>query len=317
MFGASVPIGLKPGSVLVALCCRSEFPTGTEQLLLRVAANQAAVAMQRWRTEESLRTEMERRELLEQRERDQRSREMQGELAHANRVAAMGQLTASIAHEVKQPLTATVVNARAAQRFLRAQAVELDEVRRILDAIERDGNRAAAVIDRIRALIKKSPPRRDRLDINLAIREVLELTRGEAAKSGVAVQTKLAAGLPFIQGDRVELQQVMLNLIINAFEAMSGTDEVPRELQISTEQGPSGGVLVAVRDSGPGFGPTTFGRVFDAFYTTKPSGMGMGLSICRSIVEAHGGRLWASANLPRGATFHFTLFGLPDDEPRV
>jgi C4-dicarboxylate-specific signal transduction histidine kinase len=317
MYGVSVPIGPKPGSALVALCCRSGFPTGTEHLLLRMAANQAAVALQQWRTEESLRAEIERRELLEQRERDQRSREMQRELTHANRVAAIGQLTASIVHEVKQPLAATVVNARAAQRFLSAERMDLGEVRQILDAIVRDGNRAADVIDRIRALIKKSPPRKDHLEINGAIRDVLELTHGQAAKNGVSVRTKFADDLPLIQGDRVEFQQVMLNLIINAFEAMRGTDDVPRELLISTEKAEPGGVLVAVRDSGPGFGPTAFDRVFDAFYTTKPSGMGMGLSICRSIVEAHGGRLWASANPSRGATFQFTLLGLPDDGPHL
>jgi C4-dicarboxylate-specific signal transduction histidine kinase len=317
MYGASVPIGPEPGSVLVALCFRADFPTGTEQLLLRMTANQAAVAMQRWRIEESLRSEMQRRELLEQRERDQRSREMQRELAHANRVAAIGQLTASIAHEVKQPLAATVINADAALGWLRARPPNVEEARQALGRIVETGHRAGDVVDRIRALFKKAPPQADRVDINATILDVIELTRGEAVKSGVSVQTEFADGLPFIQGDRVELQQVMLNLIINACEAMSGADEAPRELLISTEKAESGGVLVAVRDSGPGFGPTTFDRVFDAFYTTKPSGMGMGLSICRSIVEAHGGQLQASANVSRGATFQFTLHGLPDDGPRM
>jgi C4-dicarboxylate-specific signal transduction histidine kinase len=307
MYGASVPIGLEPGSVLVALCCRSKFPTETEHLLLRVAANQAAVAIQQWRTEQSLRSEMRQREALEAREREQRSREMQRELAHANRVATMGQLTASIAHEVKQPIAATVINARAARRFLGAQSVDLDEVRTILDTIMRDGNRAGEVIDRIRALVRKAPPRKDRLEINEAIREVLEFTRGEAMKNGVTVQTALADDLPLIEGDRVELQQVMLNLVINAIEAMSGTSEGSRELLISSCKAESGGVLVAVRDSGPGLGPATLDRVFDAFYTTKGSGMGMGLSICRSIIEAHDGRLWASANEPHGAVFEFTV----------
>jgi signal transduction histidine kinase len=192
----------------------------------------------------------------------------------------------------------------------------VEEARQALGRIVETGHRAGDVVDRIRALFKKAPPQADRVDINATIREVIELTRGESVKSGISVQTEFADGLPFIQGDRVELQQVMLNLIINAFEAMSGADEVPRELLISTEKAESG-VLVAVRDSGAGFGPTTLDRVFDAFYTTKPSGMGMGLSICRSIVEAHGGRLWASANLSRGATFQFTLHGLPDDGPRL
>jgi signal transduction histidine kinase len=224
----------------------------------------------------------------------------------------MGQLTASIAHEVKQPIAATVINARAARRFLSAQPVDLDEVRRLLDAIVNDGDRAGDVIDRIRAIIKKAPLGKDRLEINGAIREVLELIRGEAVKNRVSVKTDLADDLPQVQGDRVELQQVMLNLIINAIEAMCGTSRGLRELLISTGRVDSGGVLVRVRDSGPGLDPATLDRLFDAFYTTKSSGMGMGLLICRSIIEAHGGRLSVSANAPRGATFHFTLPGLPD-----
>lgn len=311
MYGVSVPIGREPGSVLVALCGRSEFPTELEHLLLRVAVNQAAVAVQQWRTEQSLRSEMERREALEAREREQRQREMQRELAHANRVATMGQLTASIAHEVKQPIAATVVGAMAAQRIVSAKPADLDQVRRVLDEIEKAGRRAGDVIDRIRALIKKEPLRKDQLEINGAIREVLELTRGKAATNDVSVQTKLADELPLVEGDRVELQQVMLNLIINAIEALSETSEGSRELLISTAKTESGDVFVAVQDSGPGLSPVTLEHVFDAFYTTKPSGMGMGLSICRSIIEAHGGRLWASANVPNGATFQFTLPGLP------
>src|SRR5262249_17473261 len=168
------------------------------------------------------------------------------------------------------------------------------------------------VIGSIRDLIKKAPPRKDRFDINEAIREVIEITRGEAAKDGVSVQTELADGLPLIQGDRVQLQQVMLNLIINAVEAMRGTSEGPRELLISTERTDSDGVVVAVRDSGPGLAPATLERLFESFYTTKPSGLGLGLSICRSIIEAHGGRLWASANVPRGAMFQFTVPPHPD-----
>jgi C4-dicarboxylate-specific signal transduction histidine kinase len=312
MYGVSVPIGREPGSVLVALCGRSEFPTELEHLLLRVAVNQAAVAVQRWRTEQSLRSEMERREALEAREREQRQRKMQRELAHANRVATMGQLTASIAHEVKQPIAATVLGARSAQRIVSAKPADLDEVRQVLDEIEEAGRRAGDVIDRIRALIKKEPLRKDRLEINGAIREVLELTRGKAVTNGVSVQAKFADELPLVEGDRVELQQVMLNLIINAIEALSETSEGARELLIGTAKTESGDVLVEVRDLGPGLSPVALEHVFDAFYTTKPSGMGMGLSICRSIIEAHGGRLWASANVPNGATFQFTLPGLPD-----
>jgi C4-dicarboxylate-specific signal transduction histidine kinase len=243
----------------------------------------------------------------EARESERRYRDMQMELAHANRVATMGQLTASLAHEVKQPIGATVSNAQAALRWLARQPPDLEEVREALAHIVQDGKRAGDVVGRIRDLIKKAPPREDRFDINAAIREVIGLTRGEALKTGVAVRTELAGGLPLIQGDRVQLQQVMLNLIVNAIEAMSAMDEGPRELLVSTAKGEAGDVRVAVRDWGPGLAPAEFERLFEAFYTTKPSGLGLGLSICRSIVEAHGGRLWASANAPRGATFQFML----------
>ena len=256
-------------------------------------------------------TERKRAE-AEARESERRYREVQMDLAYANRVATMGQLTASIAHEVKQPITATVSNAQSALRFLNCRPPELGEVREALACIIKDGHRAGDVIGSIRDLIKKAPPRKDRFDINEAIREVIEITRGEAAKDGVSVQTELAGGLPLIQGDRVQLQQVMLNLIINAVEAMRGTSEGPRELLISTERTDSDGVVVAVRDSGPGLAPATLERLFESFYTTKPSGLGLGLSICRSIIEAHGGRLWASANVPRGAMFQFTVPPHPD-----
>jgi PAS domain S-box-containing protein len=241
------------------------------------------------------------------RESEQRYRQVQMELAHANRVATMGQLTASIAHEVNQPVAATVTNAQAAVRWLSAEPPNLEEVRQSLLRIARDGNRAADVIGRIRDLIKKTPPRSDRVEINAAIGEVIELTRGEVVKHGVSVQLELAEGLPLLRGDRVQLQQVLLNLVINAVEAMSGASgEVP-ELRVSTEITESGGVLVAVRDSGPGLAPEAVEHLFKAFHTTKPSGLGLGLSICRSIIEAHGGRLWASPNEPRGAIFQFTL----------
>jgi len=248
----------------------------------------------------------------EVRESERRYREVQMELAHANRLATMGQLSASIAHEINQPITAAVTNAQAALRWLAAQPPDLEEVRQALSRIVKDGNRAADVMDRIRALIKKAPPRRDGLQINQAILEVIALTRVEVLKNGVSLRTQLAEGLPPIQGDRVELQQVILNLIINAVEAMSGVGEGSRELLVDTGKAGSDGVLVAVRDSGPGLPPASHERVFDAFYTTKAGGLGMGLSICRSIVEAHGGRLWATANVPHGAIFQFTLPAHPD-----
>jgi PAS domain S-box-containing protein len=238
---------------------------------------------------------------------ERRYNEVRMELAHANRVTTMGQLTASIAHEVNQPITAAMTDAQAALRFLRANPPLLDEVRGALDSIVQSGHRAADVIGRIRDLTRKAPPRKDRLDINDTVREVIMLTTGEAAKTGVSVQTRFAAGLPPVRGDRVQLQQVLLNLIVNALEAMSGVGDPPKELLIMTAGGDHGDVHVTVRDSGPGLGPATRERLFDAFFTTKSSGMGLGLAICRSIVEAHGGRLWAEPNLPRGATFHFTL----------
>jgi signal transduction histidine kinase len=234
-------------------------------------------------------------------------REAQTQLAHVNRVATMGELSASIAHEVIQPITASVTNARAALRFLNAQPPNLEETRQALGATIEQGNRATDVIERIRALIKKAPPRKDALEINGAILEVIALTRDEILKKGVSVQTQLAEGLPLIQGDRVQLQQVILNLIVNAVEAMSAVSEGARELLISTGKDASGGVLVAVRDSGPGLNPESFDRLFDAFYTTKPGGMGMGLSICRSIVEAHGGRIWASLTAAPGTTLQCIL----------
>jgi PAS domain S-box-containing protein len=248
----------------------------------------------------------ERKRAEEQaRENERRYREAQMELGHANRVTTMGQLTASIAHEVNQPIAATVTNAHAALRLLDRRQPDLKEVRLALASIIQDANRAADVISRIRDLVRKVPPREDRLQINEAIREVIELTRGEAVKNRVMVRAELAEGLSLVQGDRVQLQQVVLNLIINSVEAMSGIEDGCRELLISTEA--SRGVLVAVRDSGPGFASGALEHLFDAFYTTKSKGLGLGLSICRSIIEAHGGRLWASANVPRGAIFYFTL----------
>jgi PAS domain S-box-containing protein len=231
----------------------------------------------------------------------------QAELAHVNRVTAMGQLTASISHEVMQPIAAGITNARTALRCLGSQPPELDEVRQALGRIVKEGNRAADVIDRIRALIKKAPPRKDELKVNEVVLEVIALTHAEVVKHGVSVETELTEGLPLIQGDRIQLQQVIVNLIINAIEAMGGVVKGSRALLISTGQEASGGVLASVRDSGPGLDVEGVDHLFDAFYTTKPGGMGMGLSICRSIIEAHRGRIWASRNVGPGATFQFTL----------
>jgi PAS domain S-box-containing protein len=247
------------------------------------------------------------RYITERRRAEEALRAMQAELAHANRATTMGQLTASIAHEVNQPIAAMVTNAQAALRWLRARPPDLGEVRDSLGLIAEDGKRAGNVIGGIRAFINKMPPRKDRFDLNEAILEMVALTRNEMLNHGILLQTELAPGLPGVDGDRTQLQQVILNLILNAIEAMGGIDEGARELRINTGRAAAGGVLVTVRDSGPGLDPADMERVFEAFYTTKPEGMGMGLAICRSMVEAHGGRMWAGANEGGGAVFQFTL----------
>ena len=249
------------------------------------------------------------------RESERRYHEVQMELAHGNRVATIGQLSASIAHEVNQPIAAAVANAQAALRWLVAQPPNIEEVRQALGRIVKNSNRASDYIHGFRTLIKKAPPRKEALEINETIREVIALTHGEVVKNGVSLQTQFAESLPRVQGDRVQLQQVILNLIINAIEAMSGLGEMPRELLLSTAKATSDSVVVAVQDSGPGLGPASLDRIFDPFHTTKPDGLGMGLSICSSIIEAHGGRLWATTGVPQGAIFNFTLPAHPDRAP--
>ena len=235
-------------------------------------------------------------------------RRAQAELAH---VVTMGELTASIAHEVSQPIAATVTNAQAALHWLVPEP-ELGEVQQALAQIVKDGKRAGDIIGRFRHITRKAQPSKDRLDINEAVREVIRLTQSEVTKSGISVQTQLADDLRLVEGDRIQLQQVILNLVINAVEAMDDMSEGARDLLIGTGRAPSGGVLVAVRDSGPGLAPATLDRLFEAFYTTKPGSLGLGLSICRSIVEAHGGQLSAGSNASRGALFQFTLPDYPD-----
>jgi len=231
---------------------------------------------------------------------------VQAELAHVARVASLGELAASIAHEVNQPIAATVINAQAALRWLAAQPPAIERVRQSLASIVADGNRAGEVIGRIRRLIKKAPRRRERLDINDAIGEVIKLTRAEALKNKVSMETELAEGLPLVKGDRVELQQVVLNLVVNAIEATGTVAEGARELLITTARADLQ-VLVTVRDSGPGLPAADLEHIFEPFHTSKRNGLGVGLSISRSIIEGHGGRLWASANVPRGAIFQFTV----------
>jgi PAS domain S-box-containing protein len=231
----------------------------------------------------------------------------EAELVHANRVATMGQLSASIAHEVNQPIAATLINAGTAARWLARQPPNLEEVGQSIDRIISDSKRAAGIVSRIREFSKSAPARKEDLEINEAILEIIGLARVPMSDNGVLLKIQLAEGLPHIFGDRVQLQQVILNLVMNAVEAMSEVTEGSRELLIRTSEVVSGGVLVAVSDSGPGLHPASLARIFDAFYTTKSNGLGMGLPICRSIVEAHGGRLWAAPNEPRGAVFCMML----------
>jgi len=240
-------------------------------------------------------------------EEHERLRQLESDLAHMNRVSIMGELAASLAHEITQPIATARNNARAAIRFLDRAPPDLGEVREALACVVDDADRAGDIIDRIRDHIKKAPPRKDCFDLNRAINEVIELAQSAITKNEVSVRTRLMEGVFPVQGDRVQLQQVVLNLILNAVEAMGSVEAGARELLLSTEPSQTGGVLVAVRDSGPGIAPDHLGRVFEPFYTTKSSGVGMGLSICRSIVVAHGGRLWADVNAPRGALFQFTL----------
>jgi PAS domain S-box-containing protein len=246
-------------------------------------------------------------DMTERRQAEESRQDAQNKLAHANRVTTMGQLTASIAHEIKQPMTAARTSAGAALRWLDRTPPDLAEVREALAGIVGDADRAGEIVERIHALVKKVPPRKDRLDMNEAILEVITLTRSEIMRNGVSLQTDLASGLPSVHGDRIQLQQVVLNLILNAVEAMGAQRDGTRELMIATGEDGATGVIVTVRDSGPGLGPEGLERLFDAFYSTKPGGMGMGLAICRSIIDIHGGKIIAAANVPSGAVFCFTL----------
>jgi signal transduction histidine kinase len=232
--------------------------------------------------------------------------EAQTELAHANRVTAMGELTAAIVHEVNQPIAGVVANAEAAMRWLAAQPPNPEEARQALEGIIEDGKRTSEIVTRIRALGNKAGPRRELLDINQVILDVIALTRTQMQRNDVALAPQLSAEPAPIMADRIQMQQVILNLILNATEAMAAIDG-PRALRIATEIRTPDHVKVAVSDSGTGLPAGELNRLFEAFYTTKPEGMGMGLSVCRTIVEAHDGRISASRNEGAGATFQFTL----------
>jgi C4-dicarboxylate-specific signal transduction histidine kinase len=234
-------------------------------------------------------------------------REAQEELARATRLTAMGELTASIAHELKQPLAGAVANSDACLSWLSSQPPNLDEARAAADRVIEAATRASDLIRRIQGLFKKAAPERIRVNINEVIEETLGLIRSEVLKNNVSLQTELGSQLPLVLGDRIQLQQVVLNLVKNGVEAMSGVQDRALQLRISSAKHDPNQVVVAVADSGAGIDPQVFGRIFEPFYTTKPEGTGMGLAISRSIIEAHGGRLWAEPNTPRGATFQCTL----------
>jgi signal transduction histidine kinase len=252
-----------------------------------------------------------REQLTERKQAEEALRDAQAELAHVTRVMTMGELTASIAHEINQPLAAVVTNANAGLRWLAGPIPNLSEAREALARITRDGKRASDVIGRIRALVKKSSTEKAGLDLNEAIQEVVVLVQSEIQKSEVTLQMELAIDLPQILGNRVQLQQVILNLVMNGIEAMSAVTDRSRDLLIRSCKYESDKVLVAAQDSGIGIDSQNLEKIFDAFYTTKSQGMGMGLAISRSIVESHGGRLWAVPNIGPGATFQFTLLKNP------
>lgn len=239
-------------------------------------------------------------------ERTEALQQVQSELTHVTRVMTLGELTASIAHEVNQPLAAIVTNGNATLRWLGSATPNLSEARQAVERIIKDSYRASAVISRVRTLVKKAPPRNDLVDLNEVIVEVFALAQTEARRNRVFLKQQLKHDLPTVRGDRVQLQQVILNLIINGLEAIGKSSNGTRELSVMSDQ-ESENVRIAVSDSGEGLDAANLERVFDAFFTTKPDGMGMGLAISRTIIESHGGRLWATSNSSKGAVFQFTL----------
>jgi len=271
----------------------------------------AEVALKQARDELETRVEERTKELTQANEtlheRGEALQKAQTELAHVSRVMTVGELTASIAHEVNQPLAAIVTNGNATLRWLGGATPNLSEARQAVERIIKDSYRASEVIARIRTLVKKRPPREDLVDLNEVIVEVLALAQNQARRSHVHLTRQLKPDLPLVRGDRVQLQQVILNLIVNGLEAIAKGKDGAGELTVSSNQDKDDNVTIAVSDSGEGLDPATAERVFDAFFTTKPDGMGMGLAISRTIIEAHGGRLWATTNSPAGAVFQFTL----------
>jgi C4-dicarboxylate-specific signal transduction histidine kinase len=249
------------------------------------------------------------RDITERKRAEEAVRQAQADLAHISRVTTMGELTASLAHELNQPIAAALTNASTCVRWLTRDQPDLEEAREAARRVAKDATRASEIIARIRSYYKKATPHRDVVDVNEIVREMLVLLRDEADRYSVSIRTDLTADLPTVTADRVQLQQVFMNLMLNGLEAMKNT---AGELTIRSQQGPNDQLLISVSDTGVGLPPEKADQIFNAFFTTKPEGTGMGLAITRSILESHGGRVWVAAGSGRGATFHFTLPSGPD-----
>jgi C4-dicarboxylate-specific signal transduction histidine kinase len=245
-------------------------------------------------------------DVTELRKAEEALRQAYADLTRVSRITSIGALTASLAHEINQPIGAAVANANACLRWLAADAPDLEEVRAAAAAIVKNGTRAAEIVARTRRLFEKGAPQSEPIDVDDVVRETVALLSGETTRHAVSIRTSLATGLPQIQADRVQLQQVLMNLILNGIDAMESVVGA-REITIASQMNDEAQIMISVADAGAGLAPELAEKLFDTFFTTKPHGTGMGLSISRSIISAHGGRLWAEPNEPRGALFRFTL----------
>lgn len=307
-------IGLQDGfGIAVVGAFRADFPQRTERLLLKATLNQALVCLQdNARIAEQQRRAIELDRLVslktaELADNAQRTQALQEELAHANRVATIGQLSAAISHELRQPLQSVVTSGNTALNWLQRDPGNVVAIQRSLNRIVAEGFRAAEILDRTRSLMKKETPQRESVDLNTVINDTMNLVMAHARLKRVVIHTSLAERLPPILADRIQLQQVILNLMLNAMEAVAAHDASAREVHLTSSHQAATAVQITIQDSGTGIAPEHFDRLFDAFFTTKPDGMGLGLAICRSIIESHDGSLWAESDRPHGATFHVSL----------
>jgi C4-dicarboxylate-specific signal transduction histidine kinase len=310
--GIIIPVGFNAYAGLVAIgCARSNFPTETDRMLLTVAANHAATTFrsanlihERRRAEEEVRKARDELEMKVM-ERTAELQRTMAELAHMNRLATAGVLSASIAHEINQPLTGIVMQASAARQWLASRQPNIEKARNALDQIESNGLRAGEIITSLRGMFKKETPARNPIDVNKLIFTVLAIVRHELQKHGVELRTELDESVPALEGDRVQLQQVVLNLVMNAIEAMQ--TGAPRILSIRSCFCNPDFVHVAVEDTGTGIDPSNHDHIFDPMFTTKERGMGIGLSICHSIIESHNGRIWVTRGIDKGSIFQLEL----------